>query len=76
MTNRAAGWTSWLMEEPPKGVLIRVWQEYTDAEWTGYAEDVTPSGCLWWKYTALSMQPLQESDQCSGLSAGAADARG
>jgi hypothetical protein len=53
MTNRAAGWTSWLMEPPPKSVLLRFWQEYTDQEWTGYAEDVTPSGCLWWKLTGI-----------------------
>jgi hypothetical protein len=70
MTNRAAGWTSWLMEPPPLGKLLRFWQEYTDQEWTGYAEDVTPSGCLWRKKTALAMAEETASIPCSAAPTG------
>lgn len=58
-TESAEGWTSWMYEHPPYGVMIQWWREGWDSPETGYAGDISPyanvSG-LYWRLTGIGRE--------------------
>ena len=55
------GMVPWVFQPPPRGVLLRMANEYSGEVWTGYANEICPEAnvmYLWWKITRLGFMEL------------------